>query len=1283
MLTSVLMDATRDLLEPISAKLLACLHAFLQGKIESGPVASSAKVTTLSERPTSDDSQAYFDDGAAFAGRMMDRLFEIERSAQSSTAGMTALASDAYSTLLLASQIDGSVWHYLCTSDRAAMLHVQLLLHPNASFSEGIARPIRSLCRNDETPKTVSDTFWETLLACLPEALRAPQRSLVFFTLATDVLQATEKVRASETNARSLVELLTVTLWSYNHAESANYLNRDDAMLGLLTLLRDAVIILKSFKKPLELAGLSSRVAEQLLFPNDLDPKSRPIINDSTRTMAYDLLRLTLESAADFERIVDATEQITERSVRRLCSKFPGAMDWWRSSTQCSGLHNLGMTCYMNSMLQQLFGNIQFRRFIMDLPVEDPQRHGLLHQIQSLFAKMQSDMEPAHNTQDLAQALGIQIGNQEDVHDFYASLLSRLEDEMPDIDSRAALSRFFTGQSITQIRGECGHVSSQKEAFGDLSVTVKNKPNLHESLAEFVQGEPMEGSNKYKCMSCDPQNGRLVDAVRRTCLEDVPDCLTVCLKRFTFGSKFLGEGKVNDRFDFPETIDMSVYKRTHLEAPEQAHEPDDFQLVGVIVHQGSLNLGHYWSYVRVPNQLSPGDGDWFYLEDTKTMFCPNGFDHIRQECFGGQRYTNGNERPDNAYVLCYQRKKYMLEAPLVCEGAGSAPSIPVSLPRVPLREPLAGEINTHNAWRQRITALFDPKFANHVCWLFNQYPGFRETRAGISDSESILSTSELSEEALQISHDAKLGALMTKYVIRILLSDPTYENKTSQTISALQTALAACPNLAHHVLGTFTLDSFGLETTLLNDHSKARMAVFELLKSCISVLREHDQPRYIQEIDRLLGLHAGLLDDFVDRYPRLWGDYLALPAFVARQGSLETWKVLEKGYFNWIVEITWMLVPSQDKWKRKHQRLADTLHRDSFVDFDPLYHFLYELLSEHVDLIHLEQPVGDNDQRAETPYGWSLKDLECKALMLFDTRGRHQLWTLFMLAQPRCRLAQKHWQDYGFGKLLGLLVSDKATPSLRNVVFDTLAWQYDKDDSELTPLLWATLHYCANADDGDCKELLRLLGRNLPLWNVRKPAIWFLHEAFAFAPCSILESVEKWGVPFLCEKGPGTRHATAAWLSAYVFVDRPLSDDSGLDARRVSVARSLAVPLSNLVKTAYNEEKAKNAWEAAMDVLQAIATYFSKLFDAVAQAKQDEVDFLGEVLIESNEARTLLPRLNALLQELADWESSEFALPTRGATIRQSVEIDDSDDNVSDEDEELLDDIDDDFSQSM
>jgi hypothetical protein len=100
---------------------------------------------------------------------------------------------------------------------------------------------------------------------------------------------------------------------------------------------------------------------------------------------------------------------------------------------------------------------------------------------------------------------------------------------------------------------DCPHRSSRAEIFYALSLTVKNKKTILESLDEFVQGahglqaplpspalclspswpgtgEMLQGDNAYKCSPCDKK----VDTLKRQVIKRPPRVLVCHLKRFHF-----------------------------------------------------------------------------------------------------------------------------------------------------------------------------------------------------------------------------------------------------------------------------------------------------------------------------------------------------------------------------------------------------------------------------------------------------------------------------------------------------------------------------------------------------------------------------------------------------------------------------------------------------------------------------------------------------------------------------------------------------------------------------
>lgn len=63
---------------------------------------------------------------------------------------------------------------------------------------------------------------------------------------------------------------------------------------------------------------------------------------------------------------------------------------------------------------------------------------------------------------------------------------------------------------------------------------------------------------------------------------------------------------MNDYFEFPPDLDMSKYTQEYLNKAAKSSEfklkhPAEyynFELVGVVVHNGTADSGHYYSYIK-------------------------------------------------------------------------------------------------------------------------------------------------------------------------------------------------------------------------------------------------------------------------------------------------------------------------------------------------------------------------------------------------------------------------------------------------------------------------------------------------------------------------------------------------------------------------------------------------------------------------------------------------------------------------------------------------------------
>ena len=166
-----------------------------------------------------------------------------------------------------------------------------------------------------------------------------------------------------------------------------------------------------------------------------------------------------------------------------------------------AGLKNLSNTCYLNSLMTQLFMNVEFRDFILKLHVVDSDSsQKLLDETQRLFAEMQDTWLKSVDPQNFVECIrtydneAIDVTIQMDVDEFYNLLFDRWEAQVVDPVMKKKFRSFYGGQLVQQIKSrECSHISERLEPFSAIQCDIKGKANLEESLQAYVEGEIMQG----------------------------------------------------------------------------------------------------------------------------------------------------------------------------------------------------------------------------------------------------------------------------------------------------------------------------------------------------------------------------------------------------------------------------------------------------------------------------------------------------------------------------------------------------------------------------------------------------------------------------------------------------------------------------------------------------------------------------------------------------------------------------------------------------------------------
>jgi len=174
------------------------------------------------------------------------------------------------------------------------------------------------------------------------------------------------------------------------------------------------------------------------------------------------------------------------------------------------GLRNQSNTCYLNSLLTQLFMNLNFRGAVFQMQVTDKVSQNLLYATQEVFANLQNSWQKAFEPRDFTLAIKdyenqpIDVSVQMDVDEFYNLLFDRMEAQIDTITDRNTFRNLYGGQLVQQVKSrECNHVSEREEPFSAIQCDIKGKQTLQDSLKAYVEGEIMDGGeNRLSHTSC-------------------------------------------------------------------------------------------------------------------------------------------------------------------------------------------------------------------------------------------------------------------------------------------------------------------------------------------------------------------------------------------------------------------------------------------------------------------------------------------------------------------------------------------------------------------------------------------------------------------------------------------------------------------------------------------------------------------------------------------------------------------------------------------------------------
>lgn len=286
-----------------------------------------------------------------------------------------------------------------------------------------------------------------------------------------------------------------------------------------------------------------------------------------------------------------------------------------KQNNKAVGIRNMGNTCYLNSIIHQLFNIKDFCSNIINTTVSSNEEPAIkiYNQLKYLFSDMKLSIFDFVNTKkfctDFTAFDGCPINSnyQQDANEFFNLLLDSVENALKTVNNNF-VKTYFTGtfeNCINSTEDEYPFKRIVNELFVNISLDIRNKKHLFNALDSYTKVYTLDDDNKYFC----EEYNRKIKVQKQHLIKDLPQNLVFVLNRFEYDSNMHQRKKLNDYLEFPFELNMQRWMVKSDQLGHRDRKDLDYILTGVLVHSGVAESGHYYSYIK--------DGDkWFEYNDT-------------------------------------------------------------------------------------------------------------------------------------------------------------------------------------------------------------------------------------------------------------------------------------------------------------------------------------------------------------------------------------------------------------------------------------------------------------------------------------------------------------------------------------------------------------------------------------------------------------------------------------------------------------------------------------------
>ena len=269
------------------------------------------------------------------------------------------------------------------------------------------------------------------------------------------------------------------------------------------------------------------------------------------------------------------------------------------NSLRHAGFVNKGNTCYINSMLQAL-------SVLPSFWCQESSQSGSISPLgralslnMSLLKKRSTPIDPSNflrafqNKISKKRGTAFNINSQQDVPEMLHFLIDELKGDSVIADQLISTSVINTTTCNT-----CFNSSSTEQKFNIICLPLCS--SLQSSFNKFLEPELLDGDNKWFCGICSS----LKESIRDYKLVNCGSIILLQLNRYAkLGSTYIKDNRLvkcpSDCLTVPISTDNDITISR------------SFKLRATINHSGTINAGHYWTFIKVT-----GSNQWLKCNDT-------------------------------------------------------------------------------------------------------------------------------------------------------------------------------------------------------------------------------------------------------------------------------------------------------------------------------------------------------------------------------------------------------------------------------------------------------------------------------------------------------------------------------------------------------------------------------------------------------------------------------------------------------------------------------------------